>query len=176
MDETQIPIIQGRIYSIRGQAVMLDSDLADLYGVTTKVLNQAVTRNKNRFPEDFSFVLNNQEFANLRSQIVTSNSGYGGRRYAPRVFTEHGALMASTILRSERSTAMSLFIMRAFVKMREELTTNQKIIQRLAEIEKTLLVHDSALSDLFQKLLPLLSPSIDKPKVKIGFKQDAKKV
>ncbi|HIO60605.1 MAG TPA: ORF6N domain-containing protein, partial [Deltaproteobacteria bacterium] len=70
MDETQIPIIQGRIYSIRGQAVMLDSDLADLYGVTTKVLNQAVTRNKNRFPEDFSFVLNNQEFANLRSQIV----------------------------------------------------------------------------------------------------------
>ena len=84
--------------------------------------------------------------------------------------------MASTILRSERSTAMSLFIMRAFVKMREELTTNQKIIQRLAEIEKTLLVHDSALSDLFQKLLPLLSPSIDKPKVKIGFKQDAKKV
>ena len=122
------------------------------------------------------FVLAMEEFTNLRSQIVTSNSGYGGRRYAPRVFTEHGALMASTILRSERSTAMSLFIMRAFVKMREELTTNQKIIQRLAEIEKTLLVHDSALSDLFQKLLPLLSPSIDKPKVKIGFKQDAKKV
>ena len=116
MDETQVPLIQGRIHSIRGQAV---------------------ARNKDRFPEDFSFTLNNQEVTNLRSQIVTSSSGYGGRRYSPRVFTEHGALMASTVLRSEQATAMSLFIMRAFVKMREALATNQKILQRLAEIEKT---------------------------------------
>ena len=89
MDETQIPIIQGRIYSIRGQAVMLDSDLADLYGVTTTALNQAVPRNIVRFPEDFSFVLNNQEFMSLISQIVTSKTGRGGRRKSPRVFTEH---------------------------------------------------------------------------------------
>ena len=94
MDETQVPLIQGRIHSIRGQAVILDSNLADLDGVTTKALNQAVARNKDRFPEYFSFILNNQEATNLRSQIVTSSSGYGGRRYSPRVFTEHGALMA----------------------------------------------------------------------------------
>ena len=89
MDETQIPIIQGRIYSIRGQVVMLDSDLADLYGVTTTALNQAVPRNIVRFPEDFSFVLNNQEFMSLISQIVTYKAGRGGRRKSPRVFTEH---------------------------------------------------------------------------------------
>ena len=89
MDETQIPIIQGRIYPIRGQAVMLDSDLADLYGVTTTALNQAVSRNIVRFPEDFSFVLNNQKFMSLISQIVTYKAGRGGRRKSPRVFTEH---------------------------------------------------------------------------------------
>ena len=134
MDETQLSIIQDRIHSIRGLAVILDSDLADFYGVTTTSLNQAVSRNLARFPEDFSFVLSNQEFANLMSQIVTSSSGYGGRRKRPRVFAEHGALMASTVLRSEKATAMSLFIMRAFVKMREVLATNQKILQRLTEI------------------------------------------
>ena len=174
MDETQVPLIQDRIHSIRGQAVILDSNLADLDGVTTKALNQAVARNKDRFPEDFSFILNNQEVTNLRSQIVTSSSGYGGRRYSPRVFTEHGALMASTVLRSEQATAMSLFIMRAFVKMREALATNQKILQRLAEIEKTLLSHDSALRDLYQKLRPLLSPPDTNPKPQIGFKPDPK--
>ena len=174
MDETQVPLIQDRIHSIRGQAVILDSNLADLDGVTTKALNQAVARNKDRFPEDFSLILNNQEVTNLRSQILTSSSGYGGRRYSPRVFTEHGALMASTVLRSEQATAMSLFIMRAFVKMREALATNQKILQQLAEIEKTLLSHDSALRDLYQKLRPLLSPPDTNPKPQIGFKPDPK--
>ena len=174
MDETQVPLIQDRIHSIRGQTVILDSNLAELDGVTTNALNQAVARNKDRFPEYFSFILNNQEVTNLRSQIVTSSSGYGGRRYSPRVFTEHGALMASTVLRSEQATTMSLFIMRAFVKMREALATNQKILQRLAEIEKTLLSHDSALRDLYQKLRPLLSPPDTNPKPQIGFKPDPK--
>ena len=148
---------------------MLDSDLANIYGVTTTALNQAVTRNAARFPDDFAFVPNREELVRLKSQIVTSKKGRGGTRKPPRVFTEHGALMASTILRTEEAVAMSVFVIRAFVQMREALSADQAILKRLAEIDRTLLTHDHALRDIYQKLLPLLAPPPDPPRRRIGF-------
>jgi len=165
---------------------MLDADLARLYGVATKVFNQAVRRNSDRFPDDFAFQLTAEEMGSLRSQIVTSNvksgdrgdvlnwsqtatSSRGGRRYRPWAFTEHGALMAATILRSERAVHMSIFVIRAFVRLREHIAANSAILKRLAEIDKTLLQHDAALRDIYRKLLPLLEPPPDPPKRRIGF-------
>lgn len=157
-----------RIFAIRSESVMLDSDLAILYGVTTGNFNKAVLRNVSRFPTEFSFVLTRKEFADLIFQIGTSN-GRGGRRQLPRVFTEHGAIMAATILSSERAVAMSVYVVRAFVKMRRELLTDATLEARLQKIEKTLLSHDSALRDVIQKLRPLLLPPPDAPKPRIGF-------
>ncbi len=166
---SDIDLIQRRLFRVRGSLVMLDSDLAEIYGVSTTALNQAVARNSARFPEDFAFVVDGEELARLISQIVTSKTGRGGRRKPPRVFTEHGALMASTILRSDRAVAMSLYVIRAFVQMREAISTNEGILKRLAEIDKDLLLHDSALRDIYQKLMPLLAPPPDSPKPRIGF-------
>ena len=157
-----------RIFAIRGESGMLDSDLAILYGVTTGNFNKAVLRNVSRFPTEFSFVLTRKEFADLIFQIGTSK-GRGGRRQLPRVFTEHGAIMAATILSSERAVAMSVYVVRAFVKMRRELLTDATLEARLQKIEKTLLSHDSALRDVIQKLRPLLLPPPDAPKPRIGF-------
>ena len=150
-----------QIYAIRDHSVVLDSDLASIYAVETRVFNQAFRRNLKRFPEDFAFQLFKEEWEALRSQFVTLKAGGRGRhrKYRPWAFTEHGALMAAAILNSAQAVAMSVYVVRAFVKMREELTANAAILQRLAEIEKTLLSHDSALGDLYQKLLPLLQPS-----------------
>lgn len=182
-DEALEPLI----FAIRGRRVMLDTDLARLYGVGTKVLNQAVRRNAVRFPEDFAFHLTLEDVERLRSQIVTSNkksdgnqwnngnwsqfatSSRGGRRYLPWVFTEHGALMAANILRSEEAVRMSVFVVRAFVNLREQITANAAILKRLAEIDRTLLQHDSALRDVYNKLLPLLQPPPQPPKRRIGF-------
>ncbi|HEY8995096.1 MAG TPA: ORF6N domain-containing protein [Lacunisphaera sp.] len=161
--------IPGRIFQIRSHRVILDSDLARLYGVPTKRFNEAFKRNKHRFPEDFAFQLAPDEVEKLRSQIATSSSGHGGRRYLPWVFTEHGALMAANILRSERATEMSVYVVRAFVKQREALATNAVILKRLAEIDKTLLEHDSNLRLLWSRLQPLLSPPPAPPKPRIGF-------
>jgi len=160
-----------RIFAIRGESVVLDSDLAVLYGVTTGNFNKAVLRNVSRFPTAFSFVLTRKEFTDLIFQIGTSK-GRGGRRKLPRVFTEHGAIMAATILNSERAVAMSVFIVRAFVKMRTELLADATLEARLQVIEKTLLGHDSALRDVIQKLRPLLLPPPDPPKPRIGFHKD----
>jgi len=167
--------IESLILNVRGQKVILDTDLAELYGVTTKVFNQAMKRNADRFPEDFMFQLEAQEFALLRSQIVTSNVGRGGRRYAPYAFTEHGAIMAATVLNSPEAVAMSVFVVRAFMQMRERLIANAAILKRLAEIDKTLLEHDSALNTIWTKLQPLLAPPPDPPRPEIGFhiKEDA---
>ena len=134
MDSKHLPAIQKRILLVGGIPVILDSDLAQLYGVETKMLNRAVSRNLDRFPEDFSFVLSPEEWENLKYQFGTSSFEHGGRRKLPRVFTEHGALMASTILRSEEAVKMSTFLVRAFVKMREELASNREVLKRLAEI------------------------------------------
>ena len=162
--------------SIHNQKVILDADLAELYGVPTKVFNQAVKRNFDRFPADFAFQLTAAEVANLRSQFVTSSvqsigiqkdtpnssqfvtSSYGGRRYRPWAFTEHGAIMAATVLNSPEAVAMSVFVVRAFMQMREQLAANAAILKRLAEIDETLLEHDSALRVIWTKLQPLLAP------------------
>lgn len=154
--------------------VMLDSDLALLYGVETRYFNKAVQRNAARFPPEFSFVIDREELANLMFQIGTS-SGHGGRRKLPRVFTEHGAIMAATILNSERAVAMSVYVIRAFVDMRQEFLANAALEARFEKIEKTLLSHDTALRDVIQKLRPLLLPPPDPPKPRIGFHPDNKR-
>lgn len=166
MKEPDLPV-----YTIREHPVVLDSDLAKAYGVETKVFNQAFKRNKKRFPTEFAFQLFEDEWLALRSQIVTlKTSGRGRhRKYNPWVFTEHGALMASTILNSDEAISLSVYVIRAFVQMREQLMANATIIKRLAEVEKSLMQHDEALWDLYQKLLPLLQPPEDKPKQAIGF-------
>lgn len=156
------------IYTIRGQSVVLDSDLAAIYDVSTKVLNQALKRNTARFPEEFAFQLTNSEWISLRSQFVTSKAR-GGRQYCPWVFTEHGALMSSMILKSDNATAMSVYVVRAFVKMRERIRASESILIRLLDIEKSLLQHDQSLWDLYQKLLPLLQPPPLKKRRRAGF-------
>jgi hypothetical protein len=173
MSNTAITTIFEKILTIRKRPVILDSDLAAIYGTTTMALNQAVSRNKERFPGNFSFVLNREELMDLKSQNVISKGGRGGRRKPPRVFTEHGALMASTVLRSKEAVAMSVYIIEAFVKMREEMTANREILKRLAEIDKSLIQHDTALFDIYNKLLPLLEPPIEEgEKRKMGFPAD----
>jgi hypothetical protein len=163
------PTIVPLIRSIRDRRVILDADLAVLYGVQTRALIQAIKRNADRFPEDFLFQLSPAEAAGLRSQIVISKGGRGGRRYPPYAFTEHGALMAATVLNSPRAVAMSVYVIRAFVKMREDVAANASILKRLAEIDKTLLIHDAGLRDIYQKLRPLLEPPPAPPRPEIGF-------
>lgn len=158
-----------RLFQFRGRTVLLDTDLASLYGVSTKRLLEQVRRNPGRFPPDYCFQLSAEEFKALRSQIATSNTGRGGRRYAPWVFAEHGALMAATVLNSERAVAMSHYVIRAFVRMREEMLGRANLEKRLAEIELTLIGHDAALRDLYRKIKPLLLPRPAKPKRQIGF-------
>ena len=220
--------IEPLILTLRGQKVILDADLAGLYGVQTKVLNQAVKRNADRFPEDLMFQLTAQEWNSLksqfatssfqpaeeeevgslrsqnatlnkdgsdaanrsqfatgsperveieqdktnRSQIVTGSQRHRDPRFLPWAFTEHGALMAAMVLNSPEAVAMSLFVIRAFVRMREQLAANAAILKRLAEIDKTLLEHDQALGLIWEQLQPLLAPPPDPPKRRIGFHQD----
>jgi len=161
--------IDSLIIEVCGQKVILDADLARIYEVPTKALNQAVKRNADKFPPDFLFRLTEKEAAVLRSQIVTSSFRHGGPRYRPHAFTEHGALMAATVLNSPRAVKMSLFIIRAFVKIREGLAANAAILKRLAEIDRTLLVHDVTLREILEKLRPLLAPPPKPPTPEIGF-------
>jgi hypothetical protein len=127
--------IEAKIYFIRGQKVMLDADLANLYGVATKVLNQSVRRNIDRFPGDFMFQLTESEEESLRSQFVTSSLGYGGRRYPPLAFTEYGVAMLSSILKSKRAIQVNISIMRAFGRLRQMLGSNQELAKKLSELE-----------------------------------------
>jgi ORF6N domain len=172
-----------RILTIRDQKVALDSDLAAVYGVTTKRLNEQFRRNRKRFPGDFAFQLTADEFESLRSQIATLNqsdtiemnrsqSATASRRnirYRPWAFTEHGALQVANVLQSDRAIAMSVYVIRAFIEQREKLAANAAILKRLAEIDKTLLEHDTALREIYQKLLPLLAPPPEPPRRQIGF-------
>jgi hypothetical protein len=175
--------IQSLILTVREQRVILAPDLADVYGVETRSLNQAVKRNTERFPEDFVFQLSAGEFSALkntgtvasdgrvalRSQIVILEPGRHAK-YPPYAFTEHGAIMAATILNSPEAVAMSVFVVRAFLQMREQLAANAVILKRLAEIDKTLLEQDSALRTIWTKLQPLLSPPPEPPRRRIkGF-------
>ena len=166
--------IEEKIYLIRGQKVMLDSDLAEVYQVETKVLNQAVKRNLHRFPEDFMFQLAEDETESLRSQIVTSNKGRGGRRYLPFAFTEHGAVMLASVLNSPTAIEASIKVVRAFVKMRSILALHQDLADRIEELEKTTDKHDQNFGVVSQ----LLSEIFRDPKFlksKIGFVGEVKK-
>ncbi len=157
------------IRTVRGQKVILDYELAKIYGIQTYRLNEAVKRNRERFPEDFMFQISKEEQQVLRSQNATLKPGRGGRRTVPYAFTEHGALMAANILKSETAVAMSIYVVRAFIRMRRELTSRSDLEKRLDKIEKILLVHNSQLKDLFEKIRPLLLPPPNPPRKRIGF-------
>lgn len=146
---------------------MVDSDLAELYGVATKVLNQSVRRNRGRFPEDFMFQLTDQEFSDLRSHFVTSS--WGGRRTLPYVFTEQGVAMLSSVLNSETAISVNIQIIRIFTRMREMLLTNKDILVKLEKLERTAMSHDEELKLIFKYLRELLN-SPEEPRKKIGFK------
>jgi hypothetical protein len=153
------PPVDPPIVQIRGNSVMLDSDLARAYGVTTAILNQAVKRNAARFPADFRFQLTGEEFANLMSQFVTSSSRHGGRRKLPWAFTEHGALMAATVLNSPRAVEMSVFVIRAFIRLRAYARGHAEIAERLDILERRVTDHDDDLREMFDALRGLLAPS-----------------
>ncbi len=157
------------IHTLRGQKVILDSDLARIYGVETKRLNEQVKRNHERFPSDFAFQLTPHEVTDNWSQIATSSGARRGKAYRPYAFTEHGALMAASVLNSPRAVEMSVFVVRAFVKMREMIAETMDMEKRLATVEKTLLSHDAALRELYQKIRPLLLPHPEPPPKQIGF-------
>jgi hypothetical protein len=161
--------IESQIYIVRGQRVMLDSDLAKLYGVPTKVFNQAVKRNSKRFPDDFSFVLTLQEFTNLRSQFVTSSLGHGGRRYLPRAFTEHGVAMLSSVLNSRIAIEVNIEIIRAFVRLRRLLATPGELAAQLQKLAETVQLHDEQIKVITDVLRKLMQPPPQPPKGRIGF-------
>jgi phage regulator Rha-like protein len=167
-----VELIEKKIYLIRGHKVMLDSDLAELYGVATKVLLQAVKRNLNRFPEDFMFLLKYQDVAALRSQIVTLKKGRGEhRKYLPYVFTEQGVAMLSSVLNSERAVQVNIAIMRAFVKLREMISTNKELAYRLERLERKIEKHDEEIKVIFEAIHQLMTPP-EKPRRKIGFRRE----
>lgn len=157
-----------KIYIIRGQRVMMDFDIAKLYRVETKVLIQSMKRNLNRFPSDFSFQLNEEEAQSLRSQFVTSKIGRGGSRYLPYVFTEHGIAMLASVLRSKWAAQMGIFIVRAFIKMREMLATHADLALKFAEIERKQKEHGDQLSAVYSVVKQLMNPP-EEPKKRIGF-------
>lgn len=179
--------IEQAILMIRGHRVMLDSDLAKLYGVSTKVLNQAVKRNTDRFPRDFAFQLSAAEVKNLRSQVLTSSSGpesikgnlnrsqsvtgsqkHRDPRYRPWAFTEHGTVMVASVLNSERAVNVSIYVVRAFVKLREMLATHRVVAQKLTELERTVASHDRHIKALFEAIRQLMEPPASKSR-RIGF-------
>jgi phage regulator Rha-like protein len=165
--------VESRILILRGHKVILDSDLAELYGVSAKRLNEQVKRNAERFPADFMFQLSAKEYDSLRSQFATSKEGRGGRRYPPYAFTEHGAIMAATVLNSERAVEMSVFVVRAFVRLREMLSTNRQVAAKLAQLERRLKGHDTVIEDLIEAIQELMSPEPAKERP-IGFKLPGK--
>ena len=159
-------IIEKKILLVRGQKVMLDADLAEMYGIPTKSLKQSVKRNIKRFPSDFMFILTYQEVANLRSQFVTSStSNWGGSRFLPMAFTEQGVAMLSSVLNSERAVEVNILIMRTFVKLREMIASNKDLARHLDELE---IKYDSQFKVVFDAIRQLMAPTL-KPKRKIGF-------
>jgi len=164
--------VGSKILVLRNQKVILDTDLAELYGVQVKHLNQQIKRNIDRFPSDFLFALTKAEYETLRSQTATSNVGRGGRRYLPNVFTEHGAIMAATVLNSTRAIEMSIFVVRAFVQMRQSTLFNQQIVSKLEELETRLDAHDGDIQGLVETIRELIEPLPANPR-RIGFEAPA---
>jgi len=169
-------VIESLIHIIRGQKVILDADLARIYGVTTKRLNEQVKRNIKRFPSDFMFRITKGECDNLKSQIATSSLDHGGRRKLPYAFTEHGAIMAANVLNSPSAVQMSVFVVRAFMRMRTVLSGHKELMSELLVLEKKLTerldVHEVAIVDILRRMMELLDPPIAEPaspKPKIGF-------
>jgi phage regulator Rha-like protein len=160
--------VESRILILRHQRVILDRDLAELYGVTVKRLNQQATRNQERFPADFMFRLTAKEDEILRLQNATSSKKHGGRRYPPYAFTEHGAIMAATVLNSKQAIEMSVFVVRAFVRMREMLAKNRQLAAKINELDRRLETHDTAIQDIIEAIKELMLPE-EPSKRKIGF-------
>jgi hypothetical protein len=160
--------VDSKIFVLRGQRVILDSDLAELYGVQVRHLNQQVKRNAKRFPLAFRFQLSPHEWKILRSQNVISSEGHGGARYRPYAFTEHGAIMAATVVNSERAIEMSVFVVLAFVRMRRAIAGNRNILTKLAELERRLESHDTDIQDLMEAIRELMSPA-EPTRSRIGF-------
>ncbi len=172
-----IEAISGRIIILRGRRVMLDGDLAALYGVSTGRFNEAVRRNLARFPGDFMFQLSNQELASLRSQFAILKKGRGKhRKYLPYAFTEHGAIMAAAILNTPRATEISVYVVRAFVELREALIGHKAVAKRLDELEsrleKKLAIHDEAIAGILDAIRGLMAPAEIVRKRRIGFVQE----
>jgi hypothetical protein len=171
-DESLLPIerIGRAIRVVRGRKVMLDSDLAALYGVSTKRLNEQVKRNRDRFPGDFCFGMTHDEHASLRSQNATFDAGRGEhRKYPPRVFTEHGALMAASVLNSPRAVQMSIFVVRAFLRLREWAAGHAELAAKLTELEHRVAGHDEDLKAIVRAIRQLTEPP-SAPRRRIGFK------
>jgi hypothetical protein len=171
----EIVAVENAIHLVRGHRVMLDSDLAAFYGVTTKRLNEQVRRNSHRFPQDFAFQLTAKELMSLRSQIATSSlrsqiatSKKGGRRYRPWVFTEHGAIMLAGVLNSDVAVEASVRVVRAFVRLREMISANAELAAKFSQLERRLDTHDAAIAQLFAAIRQLLAPA-SKKKREIGF-------
>jgi hypothetical protein len=165
-------ILAGRIHLIRGVRVVLDSDLARLYGVETRRLNEQVRRNRRRFPPEFMFQLNKQELARLMSQFATSNGGRGGVRKPPLAFTEHGAIMAAAVLNSPRAIEVSVYVVRAFVQLRDAHSANAEIARRLDQLQRRVVAHDHAILEILQALRQLTQPAEAPKRRRIGFVQD----
>ncbi|MBI4765496.1 MAG: ORF6N domain-containing protein [Deltaproteobacteria bacterium] len=151
-----VEVIERKIFLIRSQRVMLDADLAELYGVETRSLVQAVKRNSERFPPDFMFQLSQEEFESLRSQIVISK-GKGGRRYLPYVFTEQGVAMLSSVLNSQRAIEVNITIMRVFVRLRQIMVTHRVLAEKLGELEERIQDHDEQITDIFEAIRQLMA-------------------
>jgi len=169
-----VDAVASRIITLRGQRVILDADLAALYGVETRRLNEQVRRNAARFPADFMFALDQDEWAVLRSQFATLKTGRGQhRKYLPHVFTEHGAIMAATVLNSTRAVEVSIFVVRAFVQLRELLTGHKELAKRLdaleTRIERKLMTHDQAIAGILDAIRQLMAPPPAPRKRPIGF-------
>jgi hypothetical protein len=165
---TVVPI-ESRIAILRQQKIILDTALAELYGVPVKRLNEQTKRNRKRFPADFMFRLTPRENKCLRSQFATSNISRGGRRSLPYAFTEHGAIMVATILNSEQAVRMSVFVVRAFVRLRQVLAANREFADRIKELEKNVETHDGALQKIIDAIKQLMNPPTSR-RTKIGFK------
>ena len=163
-----VQFVERRIYLIRGQKVMIDVDLAELYGVSTKQLNQQVQRNQKRFPPDFMFQLTKEETENLRSQFATSRSAHGGRRTLPYVFTEHGVAMLSSVLKSERAIEVNITIMRAFIQLRQMMESNEELNRKFVAVIRKLSTHDKYFRVVFDELKKLAEEP-RQPRKPIGF-------
>ena len=170
--EISVSRIEQKIYVVRGQRVMLDADLAGLYGVKTKILNKAVKRNLDRFPEDFMFQLNNQELEHLRFQNGTSKTGRGGTRYLPYAFTEQGVAMLSGVLTSPRAIKVNVEIMRAFVRLRQVLASHRELARKLEELERHLRNHDEQIEAILDAIRQLMTrPEPDRKKIGFHLKE-----